>query len=122
MRAIRIYLRIVGLTKPRPRSLFVSPRCPSRSISKNAISYFLRQVIVEAGAVRQGGGLPRAHSIRGLSASAAFLKNWSVAKVLEAATWRTNSVFVSFYFKDLSFEMDGLFSLGPFVAAGTVIK
>ena len=30
----------------RPRRLFISPRCSSRAMSKNAISYFLREVIV----------------------------------------------------------------------------
>ena len=31
----------------------MSPRSPSRPISKNAVSYFLREVISETGAVRQ---------------------------------------------------------------------
>ena len=45
-------------------SLFVSPRSPSRPISKNAVSYFLREVISEAGAVRQDVAAPlRAHSV-----------------------------------------------------------
>ena len=68
-------------------SLFVLPHSPSRAISKNAISYFLREVILGAGAVK-GDESPslRAHSIRGVSTSAAFLQNWSVSKVLEVAT------------------------------------
>ena len=67
--------------------MFVSPRPPSRAMSKNAISYFLWEVILGAGAVKGDEGPPlRAHSIRGVSTSAAFLQNWSVSKVLEAAT------------------------------------
>ena len=51
-------------------------------------------MISGAGAVRGDEGPPlRAHSIRGVSTSAAFLQNWSVSKVLEAATWKSNSVF-----------------------------
>ena len=123
VRALRIYLkRTKGLSK-RSSALFVSPRCPTRAISKNAISFFLREVISGAGAVRGSEGQPlRAHSIRGVSASVAFLRNQSVSKVLEAASWKTNSVFASFYFKDICFSLGEWRSLGPFVAAGSIIS
>ena len=101
----------------------MSPRCPTRGISKTVISFFLREVISGAGAIRGQEGQPlKAHSIRGISTSAAFLKNQSVSKVLDAATWKSNSVFSSFYFKDLSYSMGEWKSLGPFVAAGSVIN
>ena len=64
----------------------------------------------------------RAHSIRGVFTSAAFLQNWSVSKVLEAATWKLNSVFALFYFKDIQYGFEGLRSLGPFIAAGAVVN
>ena len=54
----------------------------------------------------------------GPECSAAFLQNWSVFKVLEAATWRSNPVFASFYFRDISFSLDSSHSLGPFVTGG----
>ena len=38
--------------------------------------------------------------------------------VLESATWHSNSVFASFYLRDLQHEFDGLRSWGPFVTAG----
>ena len=101
----------------------MSPRFPSRPISKNAVSYFLREVISEAGAVRQDVAAPLcAHSVRGVATSVSFLRNWSISKVLEAATWRSNSVFASFYFRDISYVFQGLRSLGPFVAAGSVVN
>ena len=49
-----------------------------------------------------------------------FLKNWSISKVLESASWRLNSVFASFYFEDIQYVFEGMRSLGPFVVAGTV--
>ena len=50
--------------------LFVSPRPPSRQISKHALSFFLREVISGAGAVCEvEGSSLRAHSIRGVSTS-----------------------------------------------------
>ena len=98
VRAINIYLRRTSSVVVRA-SLFVSPRSPSRPISKNAVSYFLREVISGAGAVRQDVAAPlRAYSVRGIVTSVSFLRSWSISKVLEAATWRLNSVF-SFYFQ-----------------------
>ena len=61
------------------------------------------------------------HIIRGVTASAVFLRNWSVSRVLEAATWRSNPVFAAFYFQDLTYSLDGCHSLCPFVAAVSVL-
>ena len=105
----------------RPRHLFVSPRTPTRAMSKNGILYFLQEVIHEAGASREVGVPICAHSIRGITTSAAFHKNWSIASVLDAASWLSKSVFASFYLKDLQFEYEGIRSFGPFVAAGEQI-
>ena len=55
----------------------MSPRWPSRAMSKNAISYFLREVIVHSGASSESVAAPKAHSIRGIATSSAFFKNWS---------------------------------------------
>ena len=93
-------------------------KCPSRAMSKNGISYLLRELIVQSGASSQSGQVPRAHSIRGIATSSAFFRNWSLRSILEAASWRSNTVFTSFYLRDLSFNSDGVHSLGPFVAAG----
>ena len=121
VRALWIYLKRTKSAVARASSLFVSPRSPSCAMSKNAIFYFLKEVILSAGAVKGDECPPlRAHSIRGISTSAAFLQNWSVSKVLEAATWKSNSVFAS-CFKDIKYVLEGILSLGPFVAAGSVI-
>ena len=123
VRALRCYLRRTKKLLPHPRTLFVSPRNPLRSLSKNALSFFLREVISEASDSGSDPGpsvRPRAHSIRGISASASF-RNFAVSKVLEAATWKTPSVFASFYLKDVAFSSDQGFALGPFVAAAGVV-
>ena len=63
---------------------------------------FLREVFSGAGAVRGDGVNPlRAHSIRGVANSTVFMQNWPVSKVLEAASWRSNSVFASFFLQDV---------------------
>ena len=118
VRSLREYVTRTSQFINRPRRLFVSPRCPSRAMSKNAISYFLRQVIVHSGSSSESVAAPKAHSIRGIATSSAFFKNWSLSSVLEVTSWRSNTVFTSFHFKDMKYVFEGVHSLGPFVAAG----
>ena len=121
VRALRIYLDRTLSLAPIRRRLFVSPSCPARAMSKNAVSFFLREVIHGAEASHPEVGTVRAHDIRGVSTSVAFHRNWSVSAVLDAATWSSSSVFTSFYLRDLQYEFQGLRSLGLFVSAGSRI-
>ena len=121
VRALRIYLDWTLSLAPSRRRLFVSPSCPTRAMSKNAVSFFLREVIHGAEAARPEVGTVRTHDIRGVSTSVAFHRNWSVSAVLDAASWSSSSVFTSFYLLDLQYEFQGLCLLGPFVAAGSRI-
>ena len=50
------------------------------------------------------------------------MQNWSVSKVLEAASWKSNSVFASSYLRDIQYVFEGLRSLGPIVAAGSILQ
>ena len=79
VRALRIYVTQTRPLTPVRHRLFVSPRRPSRAMSKNAVSFFLREVIHAAGASRSDVGSVRAHEIRGVSTSVAFHRNWSVS-------------------------------------------
>ena len=121
VRALRLYLLRARSLSPGRHRLFVSPRRPARPLSKNAVSFFLREVISAAGAARPQVGSLWAHEVRSVSTSVAFHRNWSVTSVLESATWASSSVFSSFYLRDIQHEFDGLLSLGPFVAAGSRI-
>ena len=96
VRALRIYLDRTATLARHCHRLFVSPWCPSCSISKNAVSFFLRDVISSAGASRPEVGRLRAHDARSVSTPFAFHRNWSVFAVLDCATWSSSSVFSSF--------------------------
>ena len=74
--------------------LFMSSRSPSRPISSLSVSSFLLGMIIsETGSVREDPSPPlRAHGVCGISTSVAFLRNWLVPRVLEAATCRSSSV------------------------------
>ena len=125
VRALRIYLQRTERLVLHPRTLFVSPRSSSCSLSKNAISFFLREVISQAySSVSLPGPLtgPRAHSIWDVATFVSFLRNYSVRSVFESSCWKSASVFTSFYFTDVQFSFHGGFGLGPFVAANEVIS
>ena len=84
--------------------------------------FFLRD-LVSGGSVREGAGPSvRVPSILGVSTSAVFMKTWSVSMALEAASWRSDSVFASFYLCDVQYVFEGLHSLVPVVAAGSILQ
>ena len=85
VRALREYLHCTTSFLNRPHHLFASPRAPSRAMSKNGISFLLREVM-ESGTSSEDGAPVKAHSVRGIATSSAFFKNWSVASVLDAAS------------------------------------
>ena len=97
VRSLSAYVARTSQFVNRPRRLFVSPGCPSRAMSKNGLSFFLREVIVQSGASSEAVAAPRAHSIRGIATSSAFFRNWSLRSFLEAASWRSNTVFTPIY-------------------------
>ena len=82
VRALRLYLLRARSLSPGRHRLSVSPRRPSRAMSKNAVSFFLGEVISAAEAARPRVGSLRAHDVRSVSTSAAFHRNWSVTFVL----------------------------------------
>ena len=122
VRAVRVYVSRTSSITPRPRSLFVSPRAPSRPISKNTLSYFLRSVIFQSlPSPPSSSSSVRAHSIRTISTSAAYSRNVALSDILAAAMWSSSTVFTSFYLRDVQFTSVNGFGLGPVVAAGAVI-
>ena len=94
VRALRLYLLRARSLSPCRHRLFVSPRRHSRAMSKNAVSFFLREVISATEAARPHVGSLRAPEVRSVSTSVAFRRTWSVSFVLESATWASSSVFL----------------------------
>ena len=109
VRALRAYLSRTSSVMPRPRTLFVSPRSTSRSLSKNALSFFLRDVISRAYSSSSSSSAVSApssalaHSVRGVATSWAFARNASLSSVLAAASWSSSTVFTSSIFLTSSF-------------------
>ena len=104
-----------------PSRLFVSPRNLERAMSKNAMSFYLRQLIVDSGAVSSARP-PRAHDIIGISTSLNYYSNLSLSNLMQVATWRSNRVFASRYLKEVSATQDNIQQFGPLVIAGDRLK
>ena len=127
VRALRAYLDRTSSVLPRPRTLFVSPHSTARSLSKNALSFFIRDIISRAysssssSSAASAPSSARAHSVCGIATSWAFAHNASLSSVLAAASWSSSTVFTSFYLSDVQFSSSQGFSLGPVVAAGSVV-
>ena len=95
------------------------------------LELLIRSVILQASSSCPSSSYPsfssavpssfRAHSVRGVTTSAAFSCNVSLSLILGAATWSSSSVFTSFYLSDVQFSSRDGFSLGPVVAAVAVL-
>ena len=120
VRAVRYLRRAARSVEFTPSRLFVSPSDPRRSMSKNAMSFFLRQLITESRAVSSSVP-PRAHDIRGIATSLNYYSNLSLSTIKEAATWKSNRVFAMRYLKDMSATRSRLKDMGPLIAAGSAV-
>ena len=81
VRAIKYLRKAARSASFIPPRLFVSPKNPKRSMSKNAMSFYLRQLIVDSGAVSSTRP-PRAHDIRGIATSLNYYSNLSLLPAL----------------------------------------
>ena len=121
VRALRLYLLRVRSLSPCRHRLFVSPQRHSRAMSKNTVSFFLREVISAAEAAR-----PHVGSLRLLKSAACPRLSRSAVPGRFPLSLRQPlgppvRCFCSFYLRDIQHEYDGLLFLGHFVAAGSGI-
>ena len=117
VRAIKFLRKAARSASYIPSRLFVSPRNPERAMSKNAMSFYLRQIIVDSGAVSSSRP-PRAHDIRGIATSLNYYSNLSLSNLMQVATWKSNRVFASRYLKEVSATQDNIRQFGPLGIAG----
>ena len=132
MRAIKWYRKRTSDENVRAgrRLLFVPYKKDnsSREISTPTISRWLTSVIRRAyEAADSDSDLSalaniRAHEVRALSTSWADFNLVPTEQIMSAAYWRSNSVFSSFYLRDMASHQDGIYALGPIVAAQQVVE
>ncbi|MEL7079454.1 MAG: hypothetical protein AAGM46_26490 [Cyanobacteria bacterium J06582_2] len=125
VRALREYCRRVKSLRAGHVNLFCAVRNPARPMSKNGISFFLREVILKAHESCPVDSMPlcrvKAYDVRSVATSFAFLRNVPLQDIIDSVAWKTQSVFACNYLKDISFLYGDGHSLGPVVSAGFVV-
>ena len=124
VRAVKVYLDRTAPHRPRCERLFVTAGRSKKEISKTTVSFWLRKTISRAYEL-SGTALPvpapRARETRGIAPSILFRKNFAVAQVLKAGTWRRHTTFTRHYLRDIAHKSLDTFHLGPVVAAQSVV-
>ena len=127
LRALKTYLSKTAAARPKCLRLFVSSVATfkHKSVTKNTISFWIRTVIKNAYNSVQKDDLLlwkiSAHEVRALATSLLFKHNHSLKDVMAAASWKSNSTFVSFYLRDTNHKFLDLSAIDRVVAAQTVI-
>ena len=128
VRSVREYLRRTATIRvSSSKRLFISYQTGrGTDVTKNTISFWLKSLIKSAysNSGRDDFTLHqiKPHELRALSTSLVFSKNLSVKEVMEAASWKGESTFARFYLRDVSHRYLDLKSLGPIVAAQSVVN
>ena len=106
-----------------PEISCVSTEDGSRPLSKNALSFLLRETILRSHQQLAGDHFPllrvRAHEIRGIATSLSMWRNKSLSAVVEAASWEMPSA--NHYLRDVEWVDGDIFSLGPIVVGGDFV-
>ena len=125
VRAVRLYLkRTQPLRSSDHGRLFLATGRNKKEVSKNTISFWLRETIKRA---YQSSGEEdtapkiRAHEVRGIAPTLLFRRNFAVDQVLRAGVWKSQTTFTSFYLRDTAHKSLDTFYLGPIVAAQGVV-
>ena len=123
IRALRYYLSRTNISDPnRSKRLFVSIK-PGRQkdIAKASISGWIKGIIRSAYSEAKSEDIPhltsqnvQARELRAMATSLAFHQHHLLKQVMEAACWRVDSTFASFYLRDLT--PAHLHELGPLIA------
>jgi hypothetical protein len=96
-------------------------------IAVNTISRWIVKAITTAyEAVGQQSDLQRthnvrAHDVRAMAASLAFMRSVSLEDIFQATQWRCHTTFTDHYLRDLTVQSNDLLRLGPIVAAHNVV-
>ena len=126
VRALRIYLsRTDGSRSDKQKKLFIAFKPGhSQDIHRNTISGWIKKAIVTAHDLASPDTHQlyqvKAHEVRALSTSWAFLRNVSLDHIMQAGTWKHHTTFTSYYLKDLTRIKGDMMCLGPLVTAQVI--
>ena len=124
VRAVKIYLiKTKSLRKHRKR-LFIPIR-GDQDLAKSTLSRWVRYAIKHAySSISKNPSRllkPRAHELRALSTSWAYVNYIPLEEILKSAVWSSSSLFASHYLRDFREQTENLRAMGPIIAAQKVV-
>ena len=127
VRALRLYLKRTDPYRGYRDRLFLPIRPGQKGdISPVTISYWLKACIKECYASankRLDSSNPvRGHQVRGVAASWAAKYGVSIDQLMNACYWKSHTTFSSHYLKDVWTNTEGIYFMGPLLAAQAVIR
>ena len=124
IRAIKIYLKRTKSIRGSRNRLFI-PTKGDHDINKSTISTWIKRTIQMAyksiSSTIMPTLKPRAHELRALSASWAYLNAIPIEEIIKASVWSSSSTFAKFYLRDFKSQEPNLADLGPVVVAQSVV-
>ncbi len=125
VRALRYYLSMTESLRGRRKRLLI-PCVGSHDVSKASISRWISMAIRRAYRSTSSKACKKlkvkAHEVRAVSTSWAFLNGVPLEQVMSKASWRSLDHFLaSSSLRALTAQSSDIYTLGPLVAAGTVV-
>ena len=125
VRALKYYLEATKDLRQDKELLFVSfKKGHNRDIRPSTISSWIKQTILLCHSLADPETMEtlqvKAHDVRAFAASKAFYGGVSVEQIMASCHWRSHNTFTHFYLKDLAWQTDDKYSLGPVVAQQVV--
>ena len=124
VRAVKIYLNKTKSLRKHRKRLFI-PIQGDQDLAKSTLSRWVRYAIKHAySSISKNPNRlfkPRAHDLRALSASWAYMNYILLEEILKSAVWSCSSLFASHYLKDFREQAENLRAMGPIIAAQKVV-
>lgn len=122
VRALRHYIKQTAKIRNGRKKLFVAIKKGHKTeIHMNTISSWIKQTILLAydtstQVERKKMGV-KAHQVRAMASSWALHCNASMDDIMASCSWKSRNTFTKFYLKDMEWQRDAMFHLGPVVVA-----
>ena len=127
LRALRVYLKRTKGLRVGKRLLFISHQAKfKRDIRSATISSWIQKCIRTCYDLADQDSAcsfkVRAHDLRAMAASIAYMGRVPLDQVMQACSWQSHNTFTSFYLRDLTWTGSESHHLGPVVAAHSVVR
>ena len=124
VRAVKIYLNKTKSLRKHRKRLFI-PTQGDQDLAKPTLSRWVKYAIKNAyDTISKNPNRlfkPRAHELRAISASWAYMNYIPLEEILKSAVWSSSSLFASHYLRDFREQTENLRAIGPIIAAQKVM-